>query len=622
MPSSALWLAKRCTFLTRCVRRKGRVPSPLGILAGIVILTLFSGCSPEEEKADRTVVRAAGERVFVDQVGYRPQDPKAFVTNSGAVPFEVISLNTGKVALAGETSLRRTSDPATGMDLYWGDFSTVRDEGTYRVRLQDGSESFPFDIRSDVYAGVANSALKSYFLQRCGVPLEEPWAGVFARPACHTDDARFHPSLSQDGGVTTTGGWHDAGDYGKYVHSASVSLAHMLMMYEQFPSRFSQDAVGIPESGNGVPDLLDEMAVALDWMLTMQVEDVESSLAGGVHYMVNTREYEWVTAETDTAERLIHSVSSVATADFAAAMALAARVFAEVPALRERSDQYRSAAIEAWSFLERHPGLYPAGGFIRPEDTHTGGYAESPDLDDRDDRLWAAVELALTIGDARYVESMAKLGDSESGRKFFDSTSFDDQLRWENTIAFPFVQAALQSVPGLDEQTRLGIRRQFLAHCEQLVERLDGDGFGVALESYYWGGTGGALALGQMLLFGHLLEPGRSDFRDGALHQLHYVLGRNGLNTSFVSGAGSRYPRAIHHAVFDNDDLEPIFPGLIAGGPNSNLEADETLPLHFDESTPPALCYVDHMDSWASNENCILYNAPLVAVAFYFAYGR
>ena len=569
--------------------------------------------------------------VFVDQVGYRPQDPKAFVTNSGTVPFEVVSLDTGQVALAGETSQRRKSDPATGMDLYWGDLSTVRDEGTYRVRLQDGSESFSFDIRSDVYASVANSALKSYFLQRCGVPLEEPWAGVFARPACHTDDAKFHPSLGhpspgQAGGLPTPGGWHDAGDYGKYVHSASVSLAHMLMMYEQFPSRFSQDAVGIPESGNGVPDLLDEMAVALDWMLTMQVEDVESSLAGGVHYMVNTRDYEWVTADADTAERFIHSVSSVATADFAAAMALAARVFAEVPALRERSNQYRSAAIEAWSFLERHPGLYPAGGFIRPADTKTGGYADSPDLDDRDDRLWAAVELALTTGDARYVGSVANLGklgvgDSESSRKFFGSTSFDDQLRSENTIAFPFVQSALQPVPGLDEQIRLGIRRQFLAHCEQLVQRLGSDGFGVALESYYWGGTGGALALGQMLLFGHLLEPGRTDFRDGALHQLHYVLGRNALNTSFVSGVGSRYPRAIHHAVFDNDELEPIFPGLIAGGPNPDLEADETLPLYFDESTPPALCYIDHMDSWASNENCILYNAPLVAVAFYFAYG-
>ena len=114
--------------------------------------------------------------VIVDQVGYRPQDPKAFVTNSGTVPFEVVSLDTGQVALAGKTSQRRKSDPATGMDLYWGDFSTVRDEGTYRVRLQDGSESFSFDIRSDVYTGVANSALKSYFLQRCGVPLKEPWA--------------------------------------------------------------------------------------------------------------------------------------------------------------------------------------------------------------------------------------------------------------------------------------------------------------------------------------------------------------------------------------------------------------------------------------------------------------
>ena len=557
--------------------------------------------------------------VFVNQAGYRPQDPKAFVSDAGELPFKVIRAATGRDVLDGKTVLRRTSDPATGLDAFWGDFSEITEPGTYRIQLADGSESAPFDIRRDVYSEVAGKALKSYYLSRCGAPLEDPWAGIFARAACHTADARYHPLLDSDGQRVTTGGWHDAGDFGKYVHSASVSLAHMLMMYEQFPKAFASDSIGIPESNNGIPDLLDEMQVALDWMLTMQVEGDDRELAGGVHYMVNTYEYVWSTAANDHADRFVYGISSVATADFAAAMALAARVFASVPALKSKAERYRQAALLAWGFLERHPGLYPENGFIRPADTLTGGYADSPDLNDRDDRLWAAVELALTNSDPRFIQALERLDDPFLNENFFSSESFSGELRWENTVGFPFVQAALQAIPGLESKQQKRIRQQFLDFNHQLLKRIENDGFGVALDQYFWGSTGGALAIGQMLVFASQLAPERTEFLQGALHQLHYVLGRNALNSSFVSGVGQRYPRAIHHAVFANDGLEAIHPGLLAGGPNPNLEADETLPRFFDDSTPPALCYVDHVDSWASNENCILYNAPLVALAFFFS---
>ena len=454
--------------------------------------------------------------VFVNQVGYRPQDPKAFVTDTGEQSFQVIRTSTGKGVLDGKTVLRRKQDPATGLDLFWGDFTKVEEPGNYRIRLADGSESAPFDIGKDVYADVAAKSLKSYYLSRCGVPLEERWAGMFARAACHTGDARYHPLLDSEGHRHTVGGWHDAGDFGKYVHSASVSLAHMLMMYEQFPDAFSTDSIGIPESGNGIPDLLDETRVALEWMLTMQVNGSGGELAGGVHYMVNTYEYVWKTAQEDHTDRFVYEVSSVATADFAAAMALAARVFASIPALRENAARYREAALLAWDFLVRHPDIYPQNGFIRPADTLTGGYADSPDLNDRDDRLWAAVELALTTSDPRFVENLEKLDDSFLNENFFESRSFSRQLRWENTAAFPFVQAALQTVPGLDSKQQKRIQKQFLDHGQQLVERIEKDGFGVALDEYYWGSSGGALALGQVLVFASQVAPERAqESREG-----------------------------------------------------------------------------------------------------------
>jgi len=166
------------------------------------------------------------------------------------------------------------------------------------------------------------------------------------------------------------------------------------------------------------------------------------------------------------------------------------------------------------------------------------------------------------------------------------------------------------------------LQQLFLEYCGELLARVDSDGFVVALDRYYWGATGGTLALGQVLVLCDQVSPGQLAFEDAALQQMHYVLGRNALNTSFVSGFGSRSPQAIHHAVFANDGLERIFPGLLVGGPNASTRSDEILAGRFDAGTPPALCWVDHVDSYASNENCILYNAPLVALAFYFAVER
>lgn len=561
---------------------------------------------------------AAPTGVFVNQTGFRPGDPKAFVSSMAKTQFEVILEETGRPVASGTTKLREKGDSATGMDLYWGDFSGVTEPGVYRVRLSCGSVSYPFQIAPAVYDSVARESLRSFFLQRCGVPVQEHYAGIFARAACHLDDAAYHPDMGLPGGRRVTGGWHDAGDFGKYIHSAAVSLAHMLMMYEQFPDRFSGDQLGIPGSGNGIPDFLDEMRFELDWMLEMQVTEACDTLYGGVHYMVNTRDYGWTTADKDKDDRFLYEVSSVSTADFAAAMALASRIFREFPELQDPAGRYLEAAVRAWDFLERHPELYPENGFIRPADTKTGGYADDPDMNDRDDRLWAAVELALTTGESRFMDLLSAHQDTYLEKVFFNSGSFDHELQWQDVSAFPFVQAALQPVPGLPVATSGRIREQYLNFCDQLASRIEADGFAVSLSRYYWGSAGGALAFGQMLLFGHQIDPRRGAYVEAALHQFHWVLGRNALNTSFVSGAGSRFPRAIHHATFENDGIGPIFPGLLAGGPNPGLSGDFTLPKYFDGNTPPALCYLDHMDSWASNENCILYNAPLVALSFYF----
>jgi endoglucanase len=553
--------------------------------------------------------------VFINQAGYRPGDAKVFMTDRAAQAFEVLRMPGGEVVRQGVTLGGSRVDPATGIVVGRGDFSTLTDPGRYLIRLEDGSISFEFPIGQDVHDDVARKSLRSFTLQRCGMDLSETWAGIFARPACHLDDATLHSATGRVGHHPTTGGWHDAGDYGKYVHAAAVSIGTMLLMYEQFPGRFAYDDLDIPESGNGIPDFLDEMKWELDWMLKMQITDTEDAQTGGVYYMVNTKDYEWVVPHEDPATRYLHDVASVSTGQFAAVMAQAARCFRSVPALAEDAERYLAAAFRAWEFLEKHPQLVPDGGFIRPEDTKTGGYAEQADRNDWDDRLWAAVELAITTGDARFVEFLANAQNPYIEQVLWQPSEFHGELDWQDVAAFGLIQVVLHETPGISADLRATLQRLFLERCERIARHASEDGFGVALTRYYWGSNGGALALAQYLILGHLLDAGRAHYLEIARDQLHYVMGRNALNHSYVSGVGSRYPRHIHHATFDTDGLDEIYPGLIAGGPNPHLSGDQTLPKYFDASTPPALCYIDHMDSWASNENCILYNAPLVAVA-------
>lgn len=124
--------------------------------------------------------------------------------------------------------------------------------------------------------------------------------------------------------IDVSGGWHDAGDYGRYTVPAAKTVADMLYAYQANPALFGDD-VGIPESGNGVPDILDEAKYALTWMLKMQ--DPET---GGVHHKVTCENFPgYVMPEQETGELIVTPVSTTATGDFCGAMALASEFFGE-----------------------------------------------------------------------------------------------------------------------------------------------------------------------------------------------------------------------------------------------------------------------------------------------------
>ncbi len=550
--------------------------------------------------------------VYVNQAGYLIGKEKYFITNKLATNFDILNYETEEVLFSGEVVLKVEDDRSTGKTTYIGDFTGLDTDGIYKIITNNNLESYPFSIGSDVFNDVAKKSILSFYYQRCGTALEEQFAGEFSRDICHVNDSIYHPSTGLAGTKPSVGGWHDAGDYGKYINSAAVSLAPMLIAYEQWPEKFNFDDNGIPESGNGISDFLDEVKYELDWFLTMQNTDSSDEMYGAVHYMINTKDYVWFPAELDDSERFIYNYSSVATANLAAVLASAYRIFKDIPLYSDWADKYLEAAIAAWSFLEKNPDLYPVGGFARPDDTLTGGYAESADAYDSDDRLWAAVELFITTGEVKYNNFALE------NRALNSVKSFNRIPDWADTTSLGKYQYMVNTVDSTDLTVQENLKKFFIKNSDNIIGEINKDGFNDALTRYYWGANGGVMLIAHYLITTYELT-GDIKYYNAALAQLNYLLGVNAHNISFVTKVGSDYPKNIHHAALAKDDSDDIYPGMVPGGPNGSINGDYTLPEYFTRSTPDALCYIDHVDSWASNENCLLYNAPLVGVAAYFS---
>ncbi|MGA9365407.1 MAG: glycoside hydrolase family 9 protein [Bacteroidota bacterium] len=542
----------------------------------------------------------AARSVSLDQVGYKPQSPKYAFVSSVADSFRVLDAATNSVRFVGQLILWRASDPATGNTVRRGDFTAFQQNGEFRVVTSAGDSSERFSISDTVYNQAYRKTLKGFYFQRCGISLAQQNAGVYQHPACHTQDGYLHSSTGSSGSIPATGGWHDAGDYGKYVVNAGVSVGTLLMAYEYFPSKFSQDHLNIPESGNGVPDLLDEVRYELEWLLKMQRSD------GGVYHKLTREQFEgFVMPQTDNAARYLYEVSSTATADFAAMMARAARIYLSFDAAF--AQLCRTAAVSAWSYLVAHPSIVPTGGFRNPSGTATGEYG---DTNDSDERLCAAAELFVTTGEADY-NSYYQSNYSAGG-------IFGYQMGWQDLRDLAHLTYLKSQQPATNESIRSQLRSALQSFCNTQVSIRNNSGYQVALQTgdYYWGSNSVALNAAVLLIMGYM-EFNAQTFLDVAADQMHYIFGSNAHSLSFVTGVGKHYMRHPHHRPSESDGIAEPVPGLMAGGPDRYRD-DAVLQALFSSSTPPALCYVDTMPSYASNEICINWNAPLVFVVGYF----
>ncbi len=330
------------------------------------------------------------------------------------------------------------------------------------------------------------------------------------------------------------------------------------------------------------------------------------NLNGGVYFKLTKQQFEsFVMPNNDSGMRYIYELSSNATGDFVAVMARASRLFQPFDSVF--ANQCLNAAILGWTYLTSNPSIVPPGGFTNPAGTVTGQYGDN---NDSDERLWAAAELFETTGESVYHNYF--IANYNQGG-LINSTQY-----WGNVKNLSLLTYLNSHNSAASETLKNSIRNSLINYCSTLLNRVTANGFGVVINpgEYNWGCNSDILNKA-LLLIQASEESSNNNFYEAALMQLNYLLGCNAHNLSFVTGVGANSVRNPHHRPSASDGVSDPVPGLLAGGPDQYL-SDPLLQSLFNTLTPPALCYIDNVNSYASNEIAINWNAPLVFLLGYF----
>lgn len=557
---------------------------------------------------------SAQAEIRVNQIGYYPDGPKiaAVITDAGAA-FDVVEDAGGSVVFSGTLSTAVSWAPS-GEVVRLADFSDLRTEGIFRLRLPGGTESHPFAIRVRVHEELARAALKGFYFQRASFRLREPWAGPWARLAGHADvSVRIHSSAASesrpvDSTISASRGWYDAGDYNKYVVNSGISTYTVLAGYEHYPEFMRELDVGIPESGGQLPDILAEALWNLDWMLSMQDPG-----DGGVYHKLTTANFSgYVMPHQATATRYVVEKSTAATLNFAAVMAQASRVFRayeiERPGL---SEQMEAAALSAWGWARANPARYYNQSAMNQSHSPAINTGEYGDTDVRDEFAWAAIELHVTT---RADSFLTIVSDFVSGSGAAPIPSWQ-QVRSLGYYTLLHHRSELGPIVRTND-----VQSRLLALANMLRQRQEASAMATSMLSgdFYWGSNSVAANQG-MALMQAFRATRDSTYLHGAISVLDYILGRNGVGISFVTGHGSSTPLHPHHRPsIAGAHPEPV-PGLLVGGPNPGRQDASGCNAYGAAgqypSSLPARAYLDHHCSYASNEIAINWNAPLAYLA-------
>jgi endoglucanase len=567
--------------------------------------------------------KAAIPNVRVNQVGYFPAWAKyATVVDDSTDPQEWVLVDASGAEVAKGQTIPFGEDKDSGDKVHIVDFSSVKKPGRGYILRVGNSESPPFAIGTDLYSRMKYDALAYYYHNRSGIEIRADLAGKpeWARPAGHVSDKKVACAPGTcNYTLDVSGGWYDAGDHGKYVVNGGISVWTLMNEWERAvemsPSTvaaFGDGKLKIPERGNRVPDLLDEVRWELEFMLRMQVPDGQEK-AGMVHHKMHDENWTalGMRPPTDTNEirmmRYLRPPSTAATLNLAAVAAQGSRVFEKYdPAFAKKLIE---AAEKAWAAAQKFPKeLAPAS------DAKGGGPYDDKDVSD--ELYWAACELYITTSKADYQEFVMK--SPHQGRLpgvAGEGGGVPSPMTWGQVAALGTISIAV--VPnGLGAAVIGAARKVIIAKADEYLGLVSSQGYRLPLKAtadgtYPWGSN--SFVLNNMVIIALAYDFTKKEkYLTGVIDGMNYLLGDNALGQSYVSGYGSKPLVNPHHRFWShqvNAKFPSAPPGAVSGGPNSGLQ-DPYVQAAGLKGCKPQKCFVDHIESWSTNEITINWNAP------------
>lgn len=619
----------------------------LGACGGAALPGAAAAAQPQPEAVlPGTAGIPFNPHILVDQFGYRPADRKVAVIRDPRIGFDskdrftaganyqVRKAEDGSVALAGKPVIWRKGavDALAGDAGWWFDFSELKAEGTYFIYdEQRKARSATFRIAPNVYAPILKAATRTFFYQRSGFAKRAPWAD-----ACWTDEASFL-GTSQDleaRDITDrtnatkkrnmSGGWFDAGDTNKYVTFASSPVHQLLSAYQETPAAFTDD-FNIPESGNGIPDLVDEVKWEIDWLKRMQFDNGDVALkVGSLEFTTGVK------PSLDRKPRYYVPACTSATIAAAGMFAHAAIVYSGIQPLASERADLQLRAERAWQRFHASPRQTECDkGDVK------AGDADWNEQDQNSEAVVAAVYLSVLTGNAEYGDYV---------KAHYRETRPYRDIGWSRYSPHQgeaLLFYAQHPAGGSVAATILADKLADVAAGHQIYGmRTDDDLYRAFMHDsqYHWGSNQVRANYGNTNLdAARLIKSDPATYLERAGGMLHYFHGVNPFGMVYLS---NMYPYGAtlavneifhdwfwHNTRWDNARTSQCgpAPGFLPGGPNANAGADgvlATLKPPIDQ--PKQKSYRDWNSpwpesSWAVTEPSNVYQASYIRLLARFA---
>jgi endoglucanase len=539
-------------------------------------------------------MEASPDLILINQVGFQPTAVKIALLRVQTPVFEIIDAVSGKTVFTGKPGVFRNWE-LSGDSVSTADFSAFTQPGLYRLSVKSQRLLSPvFRIGSDVYSSLAQASLKAFYLNRSGCAPTREFAGPWARAAGHPDTTVFihesAASLQRPAGsrISSPGGWYDAGDYNKYVVNSGITTWTLLLFCQMYPDYIRNFSTGIPESSNGIPDVLDELLYNLRWMLSMQ-----DPADGGVYHKLTSKSFcGFIMPDQDTDKRYVVMKSTAASLDFAATMAKASVVLSASgkEELTQLSKTCLEAAGKAYQWASANPEVF----YHNPADITTGAY---DDTLVGDEFFWAQTELALALQEPGLIPS----GPLQQPEIKVPS--------WDYSGISGILSLALSNNPAFAARQKEA-RELLLKYTAELIQKSQTSPYRVSLDFFKWGSNSDVMNMALLKLVAYRIS-GNTELLKSVQGDADYGLGRNATGHCFVTGFGDKKVMHIHHRLSGADGIAEPHPGLLCGGPN--LIVPDDCP-DIQRSGFPAKSYSDAECSYSTNEIAINWNAPLFFV--------